>query len=218
MVNECTFMANLGPRTRKAVAKTKTRTSSRVSNRFWRILGASTDRDQASSMAQVDRSSEFDEKAADLDDEQLLKAAQLLKLGRLADSADIPQFLAIARKAAERTTTLRPFDVQLHGALRMLAGDVVEMATGEGKTLSGAIAAAGYAIGGRNVHVVTINDYLARRDAEWMGPLIEALGLTVGWVTADSTAVTQPTVSPGSAGHPFGIAAPCGRRGRCGRR
>ena len=70
----------------------------------------------------------------------------------------------------------------------MLAGDVVEMATGEGKTLSGAIAAAGYAIGGRHVHVITINDYLARRDAEWMGPLIEALGLTVGWVTADSTA------------------------------
>ena len=139
-------------------------------------------------MSQVDRSSEFDAKAADLDDEQLLKAAKLLNLGRLADSADIPQFLATAREAAERTTTLRPFDVQLQGALRMLAGDVVEMATGEGKTLSGAIAAAGYAIGGHNVHVITINDYLARRDAEWMGPLIEALGLTVGWITADSTA------------------------------
>jgi len=170
------------------VAKTKTRTSGRVNNRFWRMLGASTDRDQASSMSQVGRSSEFEEKAADLDDEQLLKAAKRLNLGRLADSARIPEFLAIAREAAERTTTLRPFDVQLQGALRMLAGDVVEMATGEGKTLSGAIAAAGYAIGGRNVHVITINDYLARRDAEWMGPLIEALGLTVGWVTADSTA------------------------------
>ena len=70
----------------------------------------------------------------------------------------------------------------------MLAGDVVEMATGEGKTLAGAIAAAGYALGGRHVHVVTINDYLARRDAEWMGPLLEALGLTVGWVTGESTA------------------------------
>jgi preprotein translocase subunit SecA len=178
---------------RKAVAKTKTRTSGGVSNRFWRMLGASTDRDQASSMAQVDRSSEFDERAADLDDEHLLKAAKLLKLGRLADSADIPQFLAIAREAAERTTTLRPFDVQLQGALRMLAGDVVEMATGEGKTLSGAIAAAGYAIGGRHVHVITINDYLARRDAEWMGPLIEALGLTVGWIAADSTAEERRT-------------------------
>ncbi|MGZ5362629.1 MAG: accessory Sec system translocase SecA2 [Mycobacterium sp.] len=172
---------------RKAVAKTKTRTSGRVSNRFWRMLGASTDRDQASSMAQVGDSAEFDEKAADLDDEQLLKAAKLLNLDDLADSADIPQFLAIAREASNRATTLRPFDVQLQAALRMLAGDVVEMATGEGKTLSGAIAAAGYAIGGRHVHVITINDYLARRDAEWMGPLIEALGLTVGWVTADST-------------------------------
>ena len=77
--------------------------------------------------------------------------------------------------------------MQLLGALRMLAGDVIEMATGEGKTLAGAIAAAGYAIAGRHVHVVTINDYLARRDAEWMGPLLEAMGLTVGWITAEST-------------------------------
>ena len=139
-------------------------------------------------MAQVRDSAEFDEKAAELDDEQLRKATQLLNLDDLADSVDIPQFLAIAREASERTTTLKPFDVQLQGALRMLAGDVVEMATGEGKTLAGAIAAAGYALGGRNVHVITINDYLARRDAEWMGPLLEAMGLTVGWITADSTA------------------------------
>jgi preprotein translocase subunit SecA len=169
------------------VAKTKTRTSGRVGNRFWKLLGASTDKDQTRSMAQVRDSAEFDEKAADLDDEQLRKAAQLLNLDDLAESADIPQFLAIAREASERTTTLKPFDVQLQGALRMLAGDVVEMATGEGKTLSGAIAAAGYARGGRNVHVITINDYLARRDAEWMGPLLEAMGLTVGWITAEST-------------------------------
>src|SRR6185312_14615690 len=164
------------------------RTSGRVGNRFWKLLGASTDKDQARSMSQVRDSAEFDEKAADLDDEKLREATQLLRLEDLADSADIPQFLAIARDASERTTTLKPFDVQLQGALRMLAGDVVEMATGEGKTLSGAIAAAGYAIAGRNVHVITINDYLARRDAEWMGPLIEALRLTVGWITADSTA------------------------------
>ncbi|MGV0793756.1 accessory Sec system translocase SecA2 [Mycolicibacterium sp. XJ1819] len=170
------------------MAKTKTRTSGRVSNRFWKLLGASAERDQARSLAQVRASAEFADKAAGLDDEQLLKAAQLLNLDDLTDSDDIPQFLAIAREAAERTTSLRPFDVQLQGALRMLAGDVVEMATGEGKTLSGAIAAAGYAIAGRSVHVITINDYLARRDAEWMRPLLEALGLTVGWITADSTA------------------------------
>ena len=129
-------------------------------------------------MTEVASSEKFADKARDLDDEQLRKAAKLLLLDDLADSGDIGQFLAIAREAAERTTALRPFDVQLLGALRMLAGDVVEMATGEGKTLSGAIAAAGYALAGRHVHVVTINDYLARRDAEWMGPLIEAMGLT----------------------------------------
>jgi preprotein translocase subunit SecA len=170
------------------VSKTTTRTSGRLSNRFWKLLGASADKNQSRSLSQVRASSEFDEKAADLDDEQLCKAAQLLNLDDLADSADIPQFLAIAREASERATTLRPFDVQLLGALRMLAGDVVEMATGEGKTLAGAIAAAGYAIGGRSVHVISVNDYLARRDAEWMGPLLEAMGLTVGWITADSTA------------------------------
>ena len=160
----------------------------RISRGFWRLLGATTEKTKAASMAEVHASAEFDEKAKGLDDEQLAKAAKLLELGNLASSADIPQFLAIAREAAERTTGLRPFDVQLAGALRMLAGDVIEMATGEGKTLSGAIAAAGYALGGRNVHVVTINDYLARRDAEWMGPLIEAMGLSVGWITAESTA------------------------------
>ncbi|MCV7222279.1 accessory Sec system translocase SecA2 [Mycolicibacterium elephantis] len=164
------------------------RTPGRISNRFWKLLGASTERDQAQSMAHVRKSTEFDDRAAALDDEQLRKAAKLLNLEDLADSTDIPQFLAIAREAAERTTSLRPFDVQLLGALRMLAGDVVEMATGEGKTLSGAIAAAGYALAGRHVHVITINDYLARRDAEWMGPLLEALGLTVGWITEKSTA------------------------------
>ena len=138
-------------------------------------------------MTEVNKSAEFDDKAKGLDDEQLAKAATLLNLEKLADSPDMAQFLAIAREASERAIGLRPFDVQLLGALRMLAGDVVEMATGEGKTLSGAIAAAGYALAGRNVHVVTINDYLARRDAEWMGPVIEAMGLTVGWITADST-------------------------------
>lgn len=165
----------------------------RLSGRFWKMLGASTDRDQARSMGEVHTSAEFDQKAADLDDEQLRRAAQLLNLDELAVSADIPQFLAIAREAAERATSLRPFDVQLQGALRMLAGDVVEMATGEGKTLAGAIAAAGYAIGGRHVHVISVNDYLARRDAEWMGPLLEAMGLTVGWITADSTAEERRT-------------------------
>lgn len=159
----------------------------RLSSRFWKLLGASTEKNRNRSLSQVTDASDYDKEAADLNDEQLRKAAGLLNLDELAESEDIPQFLAIAREAAERATGLRPFDVQLLGALRMLAGDVIEMATGEGKTLAGAIAAAGYALAGRHVHVVTINDYLARRDAEWMSPLIEAMGVTVGWITAEST-------------------------------
>ncbi|MGB8404505.1 MAG: accessory Sec system translocase SecA2 [Mycobacterium sp.] len=170
------------------MAKSSTAKPGRLSSRFWKLLGASTDKDQGRSMSLVTASEEFTDKATELDDEQLTKAAKLLELSELAEASDIPQFLAVAREAADRTTSLRPFDVQLLGALRMMAGDVVEMATGEGKTLAGAIAAAGYALAGRSVHVISVNDYLARRDAEWMGPLLEAMGLTVGWITADSTA------------------------------
>ena len=169
------------------MSKTTRAQPGRLSSRFWKLLGASTEKNRSRSLAAVTASEEYDKEAADLSDEKLRKAAGLLNLDDLAESDDIAQFLAIAREAGERATGLRPFDVQLLGALRMLAGDVIEMATGEGKTLAGAIAAAGYAIGGRHVHVVTINDYLARRDAEWMGPLIEAMGLTGGWITAEST-------------------------------
>ncbi|MFI6323721.1 accessory Sec system translocase SecA2 [Nonomuraea sp. NPDC050556] len=100
---------------------------------------------------------------------------------------DLAEFCAVAREAADRTLGLRPFDVQLLGALALLHGHVAEMATGEGKTLSGAIAAAGYALQGKRVHVISVNDYLAKRDAEWMGPFYEAMGVTVGWVGQNST-------------------------------
>jgi preprotein translocase subunit SecA len=175
------------------VSKTTREQPGRLSSRFWRLLGASTEKNRSRSLSQVTDSSDYDDEAAGLSDDQLRKAAGLLNLDDLAESEDISQFLAIAREAGERSTGLRPFDVQLLGALRMLAGDVIEMATGEGKTLAGAIAAAGYAIAGRHVHVVTINDYLARRDAEWMGPLLEAMGLTVGWITAESTSEERRT-------------------------
>ncbi|MEV4092124.1 accessory Sec system translocase SecA2 [Streptosporangium saharense] len=100
---------------------------------------------------------------------------------------DLPEFCAVVREAARRTLGLRPYDVQLVGMLALLSGNVAEMATGEGKTLSGAMAAAGYALQGKRVHVISVNDYLAQRDAEWMGPLYEALGVSVGWIGQTST-------------------------------
>jgi preprotein translocase subunit SecA len=89
---------------------------------------------------------------------------------------------ALAREAARRTLGLRAFDEQVVAALALDGPHVVEMQTGEGKTLTAVLPAALHALGGRGVHVLTFNDYLARRDAEWMGPVYRALGLSVAWV------------------------------------
>ncbi len=119
------------------------------------------------------------------------RAVAALGDGELAaaarEAADDAGICALGREAARRGLGQRPFDVQLAGTLAMLAGQVAEMATGEGKTLSGALAAAGYALRGRSVHVMSVNDYLARRDAEWMRPVYDLLGVTVGWIGQTST-------------------------------
>ncbi|WP_084960186.1 accessory Sec system translocase SecA2 [Thermoactinospora rubra] len=103
------------------------------------------------------------------------------------DLADLAGFCALVRETADRTLGLRPYDVQLMGTLALLDGHVAEMATGEGKTLSGAMAAAGYALQGKKVHVISVNDYLAKRDAEWMAPFYEAMGVSVGYIDQNST-------------------------------
>lgn len=100
---------------------------------------------------------------------------------------DLVLLCAVGREAARRTLEERPFDVQLLGVMALLDGHVAEMATGEGKTLAGALAAAGLALRGKRVHLLSVNDYLARRDAEWMLPLYTMLGVTVGWISEDST-------------------------------
>ena len=104
---------------------------------------------------------------------------------------DDAEFCACAREAARRALGERPHDVQILGTLAMLSGLVAEMATGEGKTLSGALAAAGHALDGRSVHVMSVNDYLARRDAEWMRGVYDLLGVTVGWIGQASTAAER---------------------------
>ena len=94
----------------------------------------------------------------------------------------LPEAFANAREAARRTLGLRPFDVQLMGGIFLHQGNISEMKTGEGKTLVATMPAYLNALTGRGVHVVTVNDYLARRDAEWMGLVYHALGLSVGVV------------------------------------
>jgi len=96
----------------------------------------------------------------------------------------VPAF-ALVREAGRRTLKMRHFDVQLIGGFVLHEGKIAEMKTGEGKTLVATLPAALNALAGRGVHIVTVNDYLARRDAEWMSPLYRALGLTVGVIVHD---------------------------------
>ncbi|MBI4354452.1 MAG: SEC-C domain-containing protein [Candidatus Omnitrophica bacterium] len=95
-------------------------------------------------------------------------------------NAILPEAFAVVREAARRTVNMRHFDVQLLGGIVLHEGKIAEMATGEGKTLVATLSAYLNALSGRGVHIVTVNDYLARRDARWMGPIYHALGLSVG--------------------------------------
>ena len=110
--------------------------------------------------------------------------------GRPLDEIQARAF-ALVREMARRTIGLRPFDEQVIAALALHAGAVVEMQTGEGKTLAAVMPAYLNAITGRGLHVLTFNDYLARRDAEWMGPIYRALGLSVDWVDGGRSAAER---------------------------
>lgn len=94
----------------------------------------------------------------------------------------LPEAFALAREAARRTLGMRPFDVQVLGGVVLHQGRIAEMKTGEGKTLVATMPAFLNALTGKGVHIVTVNDYLAKRDREWMGPVYEFLGLTVGTI------------------------------------
>ncbi|NUT51457.1 MAG: accessory Sec system translocase SecA2, partial [Saccharothrix sp.] len=134
----------------------------------------------------LDEVNEQAERVKKLSDEELTAAAAALRDKSEFGRPELVEVCALGREAADRALGLRPFDVQILGALGLLEGHVVEMATGEGKTLSGAIAAAGFALRGDQVHVVSVNDYLAQRDAQWMGPLYELMGVSVAWIDQSS--------------------------------
>src|ERR1700733_3789925 len=97
----------------------------------------------------------------------------------------LPEAFAVVREAGKRVLGMRHFDVQIMGGQALHEGNVAEMRTGEGKTLVATLPVYLNALSGKGVHVVTVNDYLAKRDAEWMGPLYEALGLTVRIIQHD---------------------------------
>nr|WP_306429015.1 accessory Sec system translocase SecA2 [Corynebacterium sp. 76QC2CO] len=161
---------------------------------FWNALDGKSGRNQKRSLGIVERAGQKAGELAHLDDaalrELVMSAAgkgAVVKgtSGKGASGksnpprlADPETFLAGLQVASERTLGLRPFPVQLQAVLRLLEGDVIQMATGEGKTLVGAMAATGFGLLGKRVHVVTVNEYLAGRDQEWMRPLVEFFGLS----------------------------------------
>ena len=154
---------------------------------FWNALGAKSAKHEKQSRKIVDQAQQQAAALDDLSDVELAERARGT-IGANGEVADKSTFLAVLATASSRHLGLRPFDVQSQAVLRLLTGDVIHMATGEGKTLVGAMAATGLALSGKRVHVVTVNDYLARRDADWMRPLVESFGLTVAAVTESMTA------------------------------
>ncbi len=148
-----------------------------------KILGSSNERLIRKLMPKVEAINALEPEMQALSDEALkAKTGEFKKLiseGTSPDDLLIPAF-AVVREASRRALGMRPFDVQLIGAMILNDGNISEMRTGEGKTLVATLAVYLNALSGKGVHVVTVNDYLARRDSEWMGRLYGWLGLTTG--------------------------------------
>jgi preprotein translocase subunit SecA len=154
------------------------------------VVGSRNDRLVKKLHKIVDKVNAFEDDVKALSDEDLLaKTADLRKRHAEGESLDalMPEAFAVVREASWRTIGLRHYDVQLVGGMVLHQGKIAEMKTGEGKTLMATLAVYLNTMGGKSAHVVTVNDYLARRDAEWMGPVYAALGLSVGVVVPGMT-------------------------------
>ncbi|QXH55803.1 preprotein translocase subunit SecA [Pseudomonas maumuensis] len=152
-----------------------------------KLFGSKNEREIKRMLKTVSTVNAFEEKMVALSDEQLRgKTAEFKERLAKGETLDqlLPEAFAVAREAGKRVMGMRHFDVQLIGGMTLHEGMIAEMRTGEGKTLVGTLAVYLNALSGKGVHVVTVNDYLARRDANWMRPLYEFLGLTVGIVSA----------------------------------
>ncbi len=160
----------------------------KVSKTLVKVFGSRNERLVKSYSTIAQQAAEFEEQIRVLSDEAL--KAKTAEFKAAIESGTSPEDIlveafAVVREAASRNVEMRHFDVQLIGGNVLYEGKIAEMATGEGKTLVATLAAYLVHLTGRHVHVVTVNDYLAKRDAEWMSPVYEALGMTVGAIQAD---------------------------------
>ncbi len=153
-----------------------------------KVFGTKHDRDVKRTEPMVAAIGELEPQMEALSDDQLRAKTEEFRR-QLADGVALDDLLvpafAVVREAARRSVGLRPYDVQLMGGIVLHEGKIAEMKTGEGKTLVATMPVYLRALEGKGVHVVTVNDYLARRDAEWMGTIYRFLGLTVGCVQHD---------------------------------
>jgi preprotein translocase subunit SecA len=160
-----------------------------------KIFGTKHERDVKRMMPVVAEINALEPAMTALDDQALRSKTDELRK-RLADGVDLddvlPEAFAVCREAARRTLGMRHFDVQLIGGMVLHDGTIAEMATGEGKTLVATLPAYLNALTGKGVHIVTVNDYLAKRDAQWMGPLYHALGLSIGVIQHEASFTYDP--------------------------
>ncbi|APG26296.1 preprotein translocase subunit SecA [Syntrophotalea acetylenica] len=156
-----------------------------VGNLLTKIFGSKNERDLKRLQPLVAQIGNLEEQMAQLSDEALaaktVEFRQRLTQGAVLESL-LPEAFAVVREAGKRALGMRHFDVQLIGGMVLHQGKIAEMKTGEGKTLVATLAAYLNALPGHGVHIVTVNDYLARRDAEWMGRIHRFLGLSVGCI------------------------------------
>jgi len=148
-----------------------------------KIIGSKNEREIKKLWPIVAKINAMESSIASLGDDQLRgKTAEFKERHAKGESLDalLPEAFAVCREAGKRVLNMRHFDVQLIGGMVLHSGKIAEMKTGEGKTLVATLPAYLNAISGKGVHVVTVNDYLAKRDSEWMGRLYGFLGLTVG--------------------------------------
>src|SRR3972149_5961856 len=144
----------------------------------------------------VDQVNTFTEKAGKLKDKDFAsKTEEFKKRLEKGESLEqiLPEAYAVVREASEQAIGLRPYDVQLMAAVSLFQGKVAEQKTGEGKTLSAVPALYLRALTGKGAHLVTVNDYLARRDAGWNGPTFALLGLTVGSIVQETKSFVYDT-------------------------
>ena len=163
---------------------------------FTKIFGSYTDRELKRIYPIVDKIEALDESYSKLSDDELRAKTPEFK-ARLADGETLddilPEAFATAREAAWRVLGMKPFRVQLIGGIVLHQGRIAEMKTGEGKTLVAVLPAYLNALAGEGVHIVTVNDYLARRDSEWMGKVHRFLGLSVGLIVHGLTNAERRT-------------------------